>query len=117
MDVKVRSNDLAMNITTRPGLLFGIFGTVVDVQVVGLDPGAHATLQMTAHHAIALSPASCDANGDDNHSQCVVTTTPTTFSFLALAFQSDPTLDFEVTSKDTHDSNPNNNQQTVHLGN
>ncbi len=109
--------DLTMVITTQPGWLFGIFGTVVNVQVVGLDPGAHATLQMTAHHAIAFSPGSCDANGDDNHSQCAVTTTPTTFSFLALAFQSNPTLEFEVTSKDTQDSNPNDNSQTVQLGN
>ncbi len=116
-DVKVRANDLTMNITTRPGWLFGVFGTVVDVQVVGLDPGAHATLHMTAHHAIALSPSACDPNGDDNHSQCAVTNTPTTFSFLGLAFQSNPTLEFEVTSKDTQDSNPNDNSQTVQLGN
>ena len=116
-DVKVRSNDLTMNITTRPGWLFGVFGTVVDVQVVGLDPGAHATLQMTAFHAIALSPGSCDANGDNNHAQCAVTNTPTTFSFLALPFQSNPTLTFEVTSKDTQDSNPNDNTQTVPVGN
>ncbi len=108
--------DLTMNITTRPGLLFGIFGTVVDVQVVGLDPGAHATLSMFAHHAVALAPASCDANGDNNHAQCDVTSTPTTFSFLALAFQSDPRLDFEVSSKDSQDSNPDNNKKSVHIG-
>jgi hypothetical protein len=104
-----------MNITTRPGLLFGIFGTIVDVQVVGLDPGAHATLEMKAHHAIALSPATCDANGSDNHADCDVTSTPTTFSFLAIVLQHDADLQFEVSSEDSTDSNPNNNEQTVPL--
>jgi hypothetical protein len=109
--------DLTMNISTHRGLLFGIFGTVVDVEVVGLDPGAHATLSMFAQHAVAFGPDSCDANGSNNHASCDVTSTPTTFSFLALAFQSDPRLDFEVTSKDSQDSNPGNNQQSVEIGN
>jgi hypothetical protein len=115
--VSAPQRDLTMNITTRPGLLFGIFGTIVDVQVVGLDPGAHATLEMKAHHAIALSPAGCDPNGDDNHADCDVTSTPTTFSFLALTLQHDASLEFEVTSKDSIDSNPDDNVKSVQLGN
>jgi hypothetical protein len=108
--------DLTMSITQHRGLLFGIFGTVVDVQVLGLDPGAHATLSMFAQHATARAPASCDDNADMNHALCDVTSTPTTFSFLALPFQADPRLDFEVTSKDTQDSNPDDNQKSVLIG-
>ena len=115
--ISVPHRDLTMNITQRPGFLFGIFGTLVDVQVLGLDPGAHATLQMSTHHLLAFSPGSCDANDANTHSECTVTSTPTTFTFLAFSLGSDPSLEFEVRSNDSVDSNPGNNKQTVDLGN
>jgi hypothetical protein len=70
---------------------------------------------MTAFHAIALSPGSCDANGDNNHAQCAVTNTPTTFSFLALPFG--PHADVRGHVQGHQDSSPNDNTQTVPVGN
>jgi len=115
VNVSAPTRDLTLDITTRPGLLFGVLGTIVDVQVVGLDPGAHATLEMKAQHAIAFGPAGCHGNGDDNHASCDVTSTPTTFSFLAVTLQHDASLEFDVTSEDSTDSDPGNNEKTVSL--
>ncbi|HEX4471987.1 MAG TPA: hypothetical protein VH085_08465, partial [Nocardioides sp.] len=113
--VTIGGRDLTLSVTTRHGWLFSLFGTVVDVQVTGLDPGAHATLSMTADHALAWSPSECV--GSRTQVTCSVDSTPTTLSFLALAFSDDASLNFTVSSSDSQDSDPGDNTASVPIGN
>jgi hypothetical protein len=92
-----------------------VFGTVVDVQVTGLDPGAHATLTMSSSNALVWSESDCD--GSRTAVTCSVGNTPTTFGFLALALSNHASLTFTVSSSDSQDSDPGDNTVTVPISN
>ncbi|MGC4111083.1 MAG: sigma-70 family RNA polymerase sigma factor [Nocardioides sp.] len=108
-------NDLTLKVTTDNGWLFGIFGTIVNVQVTGLDPGAHATLSMSANGAAVWSPGSC--TGSRSEVSCAISSTPSTRSFLGLALSDHASVTFTLTSTDSQDSDPTDNTVTVPITN